>query len=102
MTSVSCSLLCLWLLAWTPLLTSASTLKHSRSQNRHLQRAIKHENIVFVLEGVRHRGQEEQTEGNEQHEFVVDEMEPILLVNFPDIDHQFKVREADKNTCSEF
>ncbi len=63
-----------------PLLASSST---SRSQNRQLQRVIRHDHVEFVLEGVR-----ERTLNSVQPD-------PILLIHFPDIDHQFKVGARD-------
>ena len=55
------------------------SLTHSRAQNRNLQRAIHHEKIFLVLEGVRER--------------ALNTISPdaLLLINFPDIDKQFKV-----------
>lgn len=50
-----------------------------RAQNRQLQRVIRHDHVEFVLEGVRERA------------LNTVQPDPILLVNFPDIDHQFKV-----------
>lgn len=56
-----------------------ATLIQSRSQNRNLQKVIRHDTIVLVLQGVR-----ERTINSVQPD-------PILLVNFPEIDSQFKV-----------
>ena len=63
------------LLPWT----SLASLKHSRSQNRQLQRSIRHDQITLVLEGVRERALNSV------------KADPLLLVTFPDIDNQFKV-----------
>ena len=64
-------------LCWSPALGS---LTHSRAQNRNLQRAIHHERIFLVLEGVRER--------------ALNTVSPdaLLLVDFPEIDNQFKVK----------
>ena len=60
-------------------------MTHSRAQNRNLQRAIHHEKIFLVLEGVRER--------------ALNTISPdaLLLINFPDIDKQFKVRLTELN-----
>ena len=61
-------------------LTSTNAgLSHSRAQNRNLQRVIRHDTIVLVLQGVRERALNSV------------EPDPILLINFPEVDHQFKV-----------
>ncbi|TRY79590.1 hypothetical protein TCAL_11730 [Tigriopus californicus] len=61
------------------LVLSEATLSQSRSQNRNLQRVIRHDTIVVVLQGVR-----ERTINSVQPD-------PILLINFPEIDNQFKI-----------
>ena len=50
-----------------------------RSQNRNLQRSIRHDRVVLVLEGVRERA------------LNTVQPDPILLINFPEIDHRFEV-----------
>ena len=57
------------------------TLTQSRLQNRHLQRVMNHHRITIVLEGVRARALNSI------------KPDPILLINFPEIDYQFKVRD---------
>ncbi len=60
-----------------------ASLSHSRAQNRQLQRAIHHDRLVVVLEGVRQRALNSV------------KPDPILLINYPEIDYQFKVRKAN-------
>ena len=60
-------------------ITSRASLTQSRLQNRDLQRVINHKRINIVLEGVRARA------------LNTIKPDPILLVNFLEIDHQFKV-----------
>ena len=59
--------------------SSFANLTHSRAQNRLLQRAISHDHLTFVLDGVRERA---------IHSVQPD---PIMLVHFPEINHQLKV-----------
>ena len=54
-------------------------LTHSRAQNRHLQRAITHDHLTFVLNGVRERAMSSV------------QPDPIMLIHFPEINHQLKV-----------
>ena len=82
---------------WLPLAASAlmmtfmgslvhpvnGSLTQSRLQNRHLQRVMNHHRITIVLEGVRARALNSI------------KPDPILLINFPEIDHQFKVSFQD-------
>ena len=69
---------------WQPLLLLAlaslagAELRQSRLQNRHLQRVMNHNRITIVLEGVRARARLHQSD-------------PLLLIHFPEINHQFKV-----------
>ena len=56
-----------------------ANLTHIRDQNRLLQRAISHNHMTFVLEGVRERAVRSI------------QPDPIMLVHFPEIDHQLKV-----------
>jgi hypothetical protein len=58
---------------------ASASLTQSRLQNRHLQRVINHNRITIVLEGVRARA------------LNTVKPDPILLINFPEINHQFKV-----------
>ena len=62
-------------------LPANGTLTQSRLQNRHLQRVMNHHRITIVLEGVRARALNSI------------KPDPILLINFPEIDYQFKVRD---------
>ena len=54
-------------------------LTENRSQSRELQRAIGHDNVVLVINGIMERiiGQPSP--------------DPLILINFPDINTQFKV-----------
>ena len=56
-----------------------ANLTHSRAQNRHLQRAITHDHLTFVLNGVRERAMSSV------------QPDPIMLIHFPEINHQLKV-----------
>lgn len=74
--SSSCSSTVLLLL----LLSSATaSLIESRQQSKNLQRAVRHKEVALVVEGVR------------QRMTGTPSPDPLLLVNFPDIDTQFKV-----------
>ena len=64
---------------------SSSSLTQSRSQNRQFQRAVRSDKTIFVLEGVRERALNSV------------KPDPILLINFPEIDHQFKVSKHRPN-----
>ena len=64
-------------------LPANGTLTQSRLQNRHLQRVMNHHRITIVLEGVRARALNSI------------KPDPILLINFPEIDYQFKVRYSE-------
>ena len=77
---------------WLPLAAAAliitavnASLTQSRLQNRHLQRVMNHHRITIVLEGVRARALNSI------------KPDPILLINFPEIDHQFKVSVLKNN-----
>lgn len=59
--------------------TANPTLTHSRAQNRQLQRALRHDKIVLVLDGIRDRAND------------LPQPDPVLLINFPDVDNQFKI-----------
>ena len=73
---------------WWPLLLLAflglfggsvrGELIQSRLQNRHLQRVMNHNRITIVIEGVRARAR-------------LHKPDPLLLIDFPEINHQFKV-----------
>ena len=63
---------------------STGSLTQSRSQNRQFQRAVKNDKIIFLLEGVRERALNSV------------KPDPILLINFPEIDQQFKVTTGQK------
>ena len=75
---------------WLPIATVAliitlsypinGTLTQSRLQNRHLQRFMNHNRITIVLEGVRARALNSI------------KPDPIIQINFPEINHEFKVR----------
>ena len=71
--------LSIFFLFWTLLGLSSGSLTQSRLQNRHLQRVINHNRVSIVLEGVRSRALNSV------------KPDPILLINFPEVDHQFKV-----------
>ena len=58
---------------------STGSLTQSRSQNRQFQRAVKTDKLILVMEGIRARAINSV------------KPDPILLINFPEIDHQFKV-----------
>ena len=53
-------------------------LAHSKAQNRKLQKVIRHKRVTLVLDGVRQR--------------AINTVQPdaLVLINFPEIDHQFK------------
>ena len=55
-----------------------ASLTQTGAQNRLLQRAISHNQITFVLDGVRERA------------ISSIQPDPILLIHFPEIDHQLK------------
>jgi len=56
-----------------------ANLTHTRAQNRLLQRAITHDHLTFVLDGVRERA------------ISSVQPDPIMLIHFPEINHQLKV-----------
>ena len=56
-----------------------ANLTHSRAQNRLLQRGIGHDHLSFVLDGVRERAMSSS------------QPDPIMLIHFPEINHQLKV-----------
>ena len=45
-----------------------------------LQKVIRHKRVTLVLDGVRARA------------LNTHQQDPLLLINFPDVDHQFKVK----------
>jgi hypothetical protein len=53
-------------------------LAHSKAMNRKLQKVIRHKRVTLVLDGVRQRLTNAQPDA-------------LVLINFPEIDHQFKV-----------
>ena len=57
------------------------SLTQTRSQNRELQRAVSHKHLTLILEGVRERT------------LTTVQPDPILLIDFPEINYQFKVRQ---------
>lgn len=75
---------------WTTLLFASLTLMtltstlvdaklaHSKAMNRKLQKVIRHKRVTLVLDGVRQRTANAQPDA-------------LVLINFPEIDHQFKV-----------
>ena len=76
----------LLLLLFAITITSASLIE-SRAQSKQLQRAVRHRQVTVVVEGVR-----ERMTGTPSPD-------PLLLINFPDIDTQFKVHLLeDSNT----
>ena len=56
-----------------------ASLVDSHSLSKDLQRAIRHDEVVIVIEGVRRRM------------VGIPSPDPLILVNFPDLDNQFKV-----------
>ena len=56
-----------------------ASLTPAGAQNRLLQRAISHNQVTFLLDGVRERA------------ISSIQPDPILLIHFPEIDHQLKV-----------
>ena len=65
----------------------SGSLIESRAQSKQLQRAIRHRQVVVVVEGVRERMTGAPSP------------DPLVLINFPDIDSQFKVHLLeDSNT----
>ena len=74
----------LWLLLLAlSALCVESKLAHSKAQNRKLQKVIRHKRVTLVLDGVRQR--------------AINTIQPdaLVLINFPGIDYQFKVRSTD-------
>ena len=66
---------------------ASASLIESRAQSKQLQRAVRHRQVTVVVEGVR-----ERMTGTPSPD-------PLLLINFPDIDTQFKVHLLeDSNT----
>lgn len=51
-----------------------------RSQNRVLQRGIRHNHLTFILEGVRQKALGRRGR-----------FDPVMMLHFPEIDHQLKV-----------
>ena len=60
-------------------------LAHSKAMNRKLQKVIRHKRVTIVLDGVRQRLTNPQPDA-------------LVLINIPEIDHQFKVH----NYCVHF
>ena len=69
----------LLLLLLLSVLEIQGTLIESHALSKDLQRAIRHDEVVLVIEGVRRR-----MAGTPSPD-------PLLLINFPDLDNQFKV-----------
>lgn len=59
--------------------TVQGTLVESHYLSKQVQRALRHDDVVIVLEGVRRR-----LNG-------IPDPDPLLLINYPDLDNQFKV-----------
>ena len=59
--------------------TAQASLIESRAQSKALQRAVRHRQVVAVVEGVR------------QRMTGTPSPDPLLLINFPEIDTQFKI-----------
>ena len=59
--------------------SAAGTLVESHYLSKQLQRALRHDDVVIVLEGVRRRL------------IGIPDPDPLLLINYPDLDNQFKV-----------
>ena len=57
----------------------SGTLTESHFLSKELQRAVRQDEVVFVIEGVRRRM------------IGIPSPDPLVLVNFPDLDNQFKV-----------
>ena len=55
------------------------SLVESHAFSKDLQRAVRHNDFVIVIEGVRRRM------------IGIPSPDPLLLINFPDLDNQFKV-----------
>ena len=55
------------------------TLVESHYLSKQLQRALRHDDVVIVMEGVRRRL------------IGIPDPDPLLLINYPDLDNQFKV-----------
>lgn len=56
-----------------------SSMIESKMQNRHLHKVMDHNRVTIILEGVRTRAQN----------FV--KPDPLVLISYPEINHQFKV-----------
>ena len=56
-----------------------ATLIDAHELSKDLQRAVRYDEVVIVLKGVRQRMQGTPSP------------DPLILINFPDIDNQFKV-----------
>ena len=70
--------------------SAAGTLVESHYLSKQLQRALRHDDVVIVLEGVRRRL------------IGIPDPDPLLLINYPDLDNQFKVNVPLKSFfCSE-
>lgn len=63
-----------------------SKLAHSKAQNRKLQKVIRHKRVTIVLDGVRQR-------------LTTVSPDALVLINFPEIDHQFKVSVLTVASC---
>ena len=75
-----CRVIPITIIAMAVLLGSCfANLTHTRAQNRLLQRGIGHEHLSFVLDGVRERAMSSS------------QPDPIMLIHFPEINHQLKV-----------
>ena len=58
---------------------TTGTLVESHYLSKQLQRALRHDDVVIVMEGVRRRL------------IGIPDPDPLLLINYPDLDNQFKV-----------
>ena len=59
--------------------STTGTLVESHYLSKQLQRALRHDDVVIVLEGVRRRL------------IGIPDPDPLILINYPDLDNQFKV-----------
>ena len=77
-------LICLAFLSSCLFTLCEANLIQSRLQNRHLQRVLNHNRITIILEGVRSRALNSI------------QNDPIMLITFPQINHQFQVRKRKR------
>ena len=70
--------------------TVTAKLVESRAQTKELQRALNHDNVVIVLDGVL-----ERLRGSPSPD-------PLVLINFHDLDTQFKVHILEDTNTIKF